>query len=147
MQGLTPRHSASRFALAFLAFVAPTLLVGFGWKYGIFREQYAALEMHREDISMLLAFGSLFTQGAFWAYVSARLAGTGSWWWRTRRLFVLAFPLGWSFGVCMVGAKHVMTSTRDFVLLETGFTLVMYLVVCPLIAAADAGRPARTGPL
>ncbi|MBV1859595.1 MAG: hypothetical protein KUG77_14370 [Nannocystaceae bacterium] len=134
------QHSPARHALAFLAFVIPTLMVGFGWKYGLFREEYGALQMHRADISMVLAFGSLFIQAAFWAFVCSRLTAQGLWR-RAAHLFLLACPLGWSFAVCMVGAKHVMTSVPDFVMLESAFTVVMYLVVCPLISASYARRP------
>lgn len=145
------QHSFARHALAFFAFVIPTLMVGFGWKYGLFRSEYEALQMHRRDISMVLAFGSLFIQAAFWAFVCARLSARG-FLRRSVSLFLLACPVGWSFGVCMVGAKHVMTSVPDFVVLESGFTVVMYLVVCPLMSAAyihspAAGRQRRGDPL
>ena len=44
--------------------------------------------------------------------------------------------LSWSFTTLAVAAKHPMASISDFFLLETGFTVVQFLVVGPLIALA-----------
>jgi len=46
----------------------------------------------------------------------------------------LAAPLAWSFLVLAVAAKHRMASVSRYVLIETGFTALQYLVVSPLIA-------------
>jgi len=44
--------------------------------------------------------------------------------------------LSWSFTTLAVAAKHPMTSVPTFLLLETGFTVLQFLVVGPLIALA-----------
>jgi hypothetical protein len=44
--------------------------------------------------------------------------------------------LSWSFTTLAVAAKHPMTSTSDFMLLETAFTAVQFVIVGPLIALA-----------
>ncbi|MTI31387.1 hypothetical protein [Xanthovirga aplysinae] len=132
-----------RHILAFLSFVIPTLIIGFTFKFKIFKEEYDALNMHRENIALLFAFGSLFIQGVFWPYICSTLFLQDSFLRRTLKLFSLAFPLGFSFGVCVIAAKHVMTSLEDFVVLETGFTLIMYAVVCPLISMCYTVLPRR----
>jgi hypothetical protein len=44
--------------------------------------------------------------------------------------------LSWSFTTLAVAAKNIMTSVPTYVGLETGFTLLQFLVVGPLIALA-----------
>ena len=44
--------------------------------------------------------------------------------------------ISWSFTTLAVAAKHPMTSIADYVMLETGFTAVQFLIVGPLIALA-----------
>ena len=124
----------SRHILAFLSFVIPTLMIGFGYKFGLLNEEYAQLEMYRDDVALFYAFGSLFIQGAFWAYICSKLFLEETFLNRTIKLFYLAFPIGLSFNVFVIAAKHVMSSVNTFALYETIFTLIMYLVICPLIS-------------
>jgi len=42
----------------------------------------------------------------------------------------------WSYIVLPVAAKYDMTSVPNFMLLESGFTLLQFLVVAPLMALA-----------
>jgi hypothetical protein len=42
----------------------------------------------------------------------------------------------WSYSTIAVAAKHVMTSVPTYFALETGFTVLHYAVVGPLIALA-----------
>ena len=42
--------------------------------------------------------------------------------------------LSWSFTTLAVAAKHPMTSISDYVVLETAFTVLQFVVVGPLIA-------------
>jgi hypothetical protein len=60
------------------------------------------------------------------------------------KFMALAAPLAWSFMVIAVSAKHHMASVSGFVLIETGFIFLQYLVVSPLIALAFAAQPGIT---
>ena len=120
--------------LATLAFVVPTIILGFSWKFALFKEQYTALGLYRADIAAPLAMGSLFIQAIFFAWLCQKLLLNLPFGQRTLKMFIYTFPLGWSYGVCMVGAKHLMTSVWTFTLYETAFILLMHLVACPLIA-------------
>jgi hypothetical protein len=56
-------------------------------------------------------------------------------------VFALAYGLmigllSWSFTTLAVAAKNVMTSVPIYLALETGFTLLQFVVVGPLIALA-----------
>jgi hypothetical protein len=44
--------------------------------------------------------------------------------------------LSWTFTTLAVAAKNVMTSVPTYLMLETGFTVVQFVVVGPLIALA-----------
>lgn len=44
--------------------------------------------------------------------------------------------LSWSFTTLAVAAKNVMTSVPTYLMLETGFTLLQFAIVGPLIALA-----------
>ena len=123
-----------RHLLAFLSFVIPTLVLGFGYKFHLFNDAYAQLAMYRDDVAMGYAFGSLIIQGVFWAWLCARLFIYETFIKRAVKLFCVAFPIGFSFNVCVIAAKHTMSSVTSFALYETVFTFLMYLIVCPLIA-------------
>lgn len=125
-----------RHLFAFLAFVIPTIIIGFGYKYGLFHKEYQNLGMYRKDIAASFGIFSMVIQGAFWAYICSKLFLKETFMKRSLKLFAIAFPLGLSFNVFMVGAKHTMTSLADFVIYETGFTFLMYLAICPLISLA-----------
>jgi hypothetical protein len=44
--------------------------------------------------------------------------------------------LSWSFTTLAVAAKNIMSSVPIYLLLETGFTLLQFAIVGPLIALA-----------
>jgi hypothetical protein len=44
--------------------------------------------------------------------------------------------LSWTFTTLAVAAKHPMTSVRRFVMIETAFTAIQFVVVGPLFALA-----------
>lgn len=66
-----------------------------------------------------------------------RLIGANGNWLRGAAGFGLVFgALAWSFAVLLVAAKYRMASVPDFLVLETGFTVLQFLIVSPLIALA-----------
>jgi hypothetical protein len=44
--------------------------------------------------------------------------------------------LSWSFTTLAVGAKNIMASVPDYLMLETAFTVLQFVIVGPLIALA-----------
>jgi hypothetical protein len=57
--------------------------------------------------------------------------------------YVALALVSWSFAAPAVAAKNIMTSVPTYMVLETGFTLVQFAVVGPLIALAyrNQGAP------
>ena len=49
--------------------------------------------------------------------------------------------LSWSFRTLAVAAKNVMTSVPNYLIIETAFTVVQWIMVGPLTALAFARAP------
>jgi hypothetical protein len=129
-----------RFLLAALAYIIPTFPLGYFWHLEIFRHTYASLAVYRPDIIVPLGVASMAIQGAIWAYLYGRLFSHETVAVGALKFAALAMPLAWSFIVLAVSAKHHMSSVSDFLLIESAFIAVQYLVVSPLIALAFSYR-------
>lgn len=126
------------FVLALLAYVVPTFIAGFAWHLVIFHETYAQLKVYRPDVIIPFGLGSMLVQGLFFAWAYPRLFGTGKTRWRLNALRAgLAFAaVSWSFTTFAAAAKQPMTSVELYLLMETGYTLVQFALVAPLMALA-----------
>ena len=88
---------------------------------------------------VIVPFGllSMLIQGAAFSWVYPRVfAGRRSVLWSGLAYGLLTGLLSWSFTTLAVGAKNVMTSAPTYLALETGFTLLQFVIVGPLIALA-----------
>ena len=124
-----------RFVLAVLAYLVPTFALGFIWHLVLFERYYNALAIYRHDIIIPFGFLSMLIQGGIFAWIYdqtfARQRGFLS---RAVGYALLGAVLSWSFTTLAVAAKNVMTSVPDYLLIETGFTVVQWLMVGPLTA-------------
>ncbi|MPZ40626.1 MAG: hypothetical protein GEU95_21760 [Rhizobiales bacterium] len=131
---------ATRFLLAILAYVLPTFPIGYLWHLEIFRHYYASLAVYRPDIIIPFGIASMLIQGVVWAYIYSRLFRHESVVAGAIKFAALATPLGWSYMVLAVSAKHHMSSVSGFLVIESAFIVVHYAVVSPLIALAFSYR-------
>jgi hypothetical protein len=128
---------SKRFALTMAAYVVPTFLLGFVWHLVLFAAYYDALGIYRPDVIIPFGLGSMLLQGAVFAWTYPRLTerpeqvGSGL------KYAGVAALLSWSFTTLAVAAKHPMASVGGFVAIETGFTLLQFLLVGPLMALAS----------
>jgi hypothetical protein len=129
-----------RFALAVLAYLVPTFALGFVWHLVLFEHYYDALAIYRKDIIIPFGFLSMLIQGLVftWIYEKAfaRLSSVLT---RSLGYAVLGAVLSWTFTTLAVAAKNVMTSVPDYLVIETAFTVVQWIMVAPLTALAFAG--------
>ena len=127
-----------RFWLAVAAYVLPTFPLGYFWHLSIFKAQYDALGLYREDVIIPMGLASMLIQGCIFALLYPRLFSTARSDWQSSagKFFLVFGVLAWSFLVLPVAAKYNMTSVYGFVLLETAFTALQYAVTAPLIALA-----------
>lgn len=141
----------SSFWLAVAAYLAPTFLLAYFWHLAIFGEAYQQLSIYRADVIIPMGFVSMVIQGMLFATAYPRLFGTRRDAWRPSAFAFggTASLLAWSYTVLPVAAKYEMSSVADFVLLETGFTILQFSLVAPLIAlsyreTAASPMPATT---
>src|SRR6266702_6120631 len=133
-------HPASSrgFWLGMAAYLVPTFPIAFVWHLVLFEPQYHALRIYRADPIIPFGFASMIVQGFIFSWVFPRIfAGNRGSIFRNGLLYGLgAGLLSWSFTTLAVAAKHPMASIPDFVLLETAFTILQFLIIGPLIALA-----------
>jgi hypothetical protein len=129
---------AGRLGLGMVAYLVPTFPIAFVWHLVLFESQYHSLHIYRPDPIIPFGLASMIVQSVIfsWAFPHLFPGRRGSFL-RDGLLYGLgAGLLSWSFTTLAVAAKHPMASISDYVLLETAFTIVQFLVVGPLIALA-----------
>lgn len=135
-----------RIVIGAFSYLIPTFALGFVWHLVAFKGYYDALEMYRKDVIIPFGFLSMSLQGVLFAWVYSRLFMP----WqdlKSRALGYAAFGavLSWSFTTIAVAAKNIMTSVPDYLLIETGYTVVQWLLVAPLTALLlRSSRPLET---
>lgn len=126
-----------RVALTVAAYVVPTFVLGFVWHMVLFASFYEALHIYRPDVIIPFGLGSMLLQGGIFAWAYPRLVERpeqlSSGW----RFAAAAALLSWSFTTLAVAAKHPMTSVGGFVAIETGYTVLQFMLVGPLLALAS----------
>lgn len=130
-----------------LAYIVPTFVLGFVWHLVLFEQYYLDLQIYRADILVPLGFLSMLVQACIFAWIYERtfMAMSGSFASKVWRYGALGAPLSWSFTTLAVAAKNVMASVPDYMLIETAFTIVQWLMVAPLtVLAFQRFSPNRT---
>lgn len=129
---------ARHFWLGMAAYLVPTFPIAFVWHLVLFEQSYHALGIYRPDPIIPFGLASMIIQAAIfsWAFPRAfprhRNAAL-----KDGLLFgLVAGLLSWSFTTLAVAAKHPMGSITDYVVLETAFTFLQFLIVGPLMALA-----------
>src|SRR5688500_12661069 len=92
--------------------------------------------MYRPDVIIPFGFLSMSIQAVLFSWIYSELIAR-----RTGRLgaHALAYAvfgavLSWGFTTIAVAAKNVMSSVPDYLIIETGFTAVQWIIVAPLTA-------------
>jgi len=137
-----------RFSLGVLAYLVPTFALGIVWHLVLFQRYYDELTIYRKDIIIPFGFLSMFIQAIIfaWIYEKAFARRGGTLLSRSLPYAVLGAILSWSFTTLAVAAKNVMTSVPNYLVIETAFTIVQWVMVGPLTTFAFAGTD-RTQPV
>ena len=134
------RHpvAARRFWLGMAAYIVPTFPVAFVWHLVLFEPNYRALQIYRADLIIPFGLAAMMIQSVVFSWAFPRVfAGSNGSVIRNGLLYGLGIGmLSWSFTTLAVAAKHPMASIADFMVLETAFTVLQFLIVGPLIALA-----------
>ena len=121
--------------LGLLAYMVPTFPLGYLWHLTVFADYYQSLRVYRDDIIIPLGILSMVVQGVIWSVIYARMFAGEPILRGALKFGLLACPLGWSYMVIAVSAKHQMSFVAGFVAIESCFMLAHYAIVSPLIAA------------
>jgi hypothetical protein len=134
------RSMSKRHILGILAYLVPTFALGFVWHLILFKDYYESLAIYRPDLIIPLGFASMLVQSILFAWIYERMfaptASASSAVWLLIRYALLGAVLSWSFTTLAVGAKNIMSSVPRFMLIETAFTIVQWLMVAPLTMLA-----------
>jgi hypothetical protein len=130
--------TARSFWLGVAAYLVPSFPIAYLWHLVLLAPAYDALGIYRPDPIIPFGFASMVIQALAFSWTYPRLfPGRGSAILKPGLIYGLALAiLSWSFTTLAVAAKNIMTSVPTYVGLETGFTLLQFLVVGPLIALA-----------
>ena len=130
--------SQRSFWLGVAAYLVPTFPIAYVWHLVLFAPAYDALGIYRPDPIVPFGFASMVIQGVIFSWAYPRLfPARGSALFRPGLAYGLALAiLSWSFTTLAVAAKNIMSSVPLYLLLETGFTLLQFAIVGPLIALA-----------
>jgi len=136
----------TRFFFGVLAYLVPTFALGFVWHLILFEQYYKALAMYRNDVIIPFGFLSMFIQAVIfaWVYRQTFSRRNGTLISQALSYAVVGGALSWSFTTIAVAAKNVMTSVPDYLMIETAFTIVQWIMVAPLTVLAF-GRVAPEG--
>jgi hypothetical protein len=128
----------TRFILGVLAYLVPTFALGFVWHLVLFEHYYDVLAIYRSDIIIPFGFLSMLVQAVIfaWIYEKAFVPRNGAFWSRALAYGAPGAVLSWSFTTLAVAAKNLMASVPDYLLIETGFTIVQWVMVGPLTVLA-----------
>ncbi len=130
----------TRFGLGVLGYLVPTFALGFVWHLVLFKDYYEHLAVYRKDIIIPFGFLSMLIQAFVFAWVYQHAFSQRNGNLLSRGLIYATFGavLSWSFTTLAVAAKNVMTSVPGYLVIETAFTAVQWLMVGPLTAVAFA---------
>ena len=134
---LKQRAPARAFWLGFAAYLVPSFPIAYVWHLVLFAPAYHALAIYRDDVIVPFGLLSMLIQAAAFSWVYPRAFANRSPVLTNGLLYGLGIALlSWSFTTLAVAAKNVMTSVPTYLMLETAFTAVQFIVVGPLIALA-----------
>ena len=127
---------SKRYSLLILAYIVPTFSLGFVWHLVLFDTYYKELGIYRDQPIIPFGFGSMLLQAALFAWAFPRVVASPSALSSGMKFAAGAALLSWSFTTLAVAAKHPMMSIPGFMVIETGFTIIQFLLVGPLWALA-----------
>ncbi len=124
------------FWLAFAAYVLVTYALTYLWHNTTFAPRYEELGLYRDDVVYPLGEGSWLIQGLLFAWVYPHVFSTADDQWLFSGLkFAAAFGvLALSFLVLPTAGKGKVTSVSNYLMLETAFTAIQFVITGLLIA-------------
>jgi hypothetical protein len=127
-----------QFWLGFAAYLVPLFPLAFVWHLKVFKPAYDRLEMFRESVIVPFGLLSMVMQAVFFSWAFPLLFTSPDWLWNGLQYAVIFGLLGWSFMVLPIAAKYRMASVKGFMLLESCFLAIQFVVTGLLLALVYA---------
>ena len=124
----------AQFWLGFLAYLVPLFPLAFIWHLRLFKPAYDRLEMFRANVIVPFGLLSMAMQAALFSWLFPQIFTSPDWIWNGLGFAAVFGVLGWSFMVLPVAAKYRMTSVRGFMVLESSFVALQFVVTGLLLA-------------
>jgi hypothetical protein len=118
------------------AYVIPSFPLAYCWHLTTFAQNYTALNLLRTQPILPMGLATMVVQGCIFSWAFPRLFSTARSDWLKSGLHA-AFIFGvlaWSYAVLATAAKIHMSSVPNFLLLETGWTILQFAITMPLLA-------------
>ena len=130
--------STRSFWLGVAAYLVPSFPIAYAWHLAWFAPSYHALGIYRPDPIILFGLVSMLIQGVVFSLAYPRFfPDRGGAVLRPGLIYGAGLAiLSWSYTTLAVAAKNIMGSVPTYLMLETGFTVLQFMVVGPLIALA-----------
>jgi hypothetical protein len=124
-------------AVPFLVYVVVSFAIAYPWHLKLFAERYKALEIYRDKVLPQLGLASMLIQGGCFALVYRAVIEPmdADWLGKAAAYAVFGGLLSWSFTTLAVAAKSRMTSIKDYVAIETAFTVAQWAPVALITVA------------
>src|SRR5262249_5856943 len=121
---------ARSFWLGVAAYLVPTFPIAYARHLVWFAPSYDALAIYRPDPIIPFGFLSMLIQGVIFSWAYPRLfPDRGAAILRPGLIYGAGLTiLSWSFTTLAVAAKNVMGSVPTYMVLETGFTVLQFVV-------------------
>lgn len=118
-----------RYILTALAYIIPTMIWGLVWHLVWFKDQYHALGIYnREEPIIPMGFSSMILQGMIIAHLYPYYTKGNNSFATVMRYNLLIGALFYSITTIANAAKIHITSMQDWMLLQTAFTLLQFVI-------------------
>lgn len=132
------KQSITKLTLTALAYIIPTMFLGYVWHFTIFKDLYESLGIYnRTEPIIPLGFFSMIVQGVIIAYLYPYYAKGNS---SIKKAVVFSLTLGlflFSVSTLANAAKIVVLSMSEWLLVQFAFHLLQFLVAGLLIGLVN----------
>jgi hypothetical protein len=136
------KSTPGKFTLTALAYIVPTMLLGYVWHLVIFKDLYDNLGIYNRTQPIIpLGFFSMIIQGLIIAYLYSYYAASGS---TVGKAIAFSLIIGlflFSVSTLANAAKIQVTSMTKWFLIQAAFHLLQFVIAGVLIATVNRRKP------
>lgn len=132
------KQITNKFILTALAYIIPTMLLGYLWHYTFFKDLYDSLDIYNRAAPIIpLGFFSMIVQGCIIAYLYPFFAKDKYSITTAIKFSLLMGLFLFSVSTLANGAKFHVTSMQNWLLIQVAFHLLQFLVAGVFIGLAQ----------